>query len=143
MKITVHTADFAQTDQSGKLNAIGLGWTIVGTPLPPHGVAVIIAVDWHEANEKHQFTLELLDADGHPVTFEAEDGTEAEPALQIEGQFEQGRPPGLIAGTELVQTFAVNVPGGLPLVPNQRYEYRVTVGGYEGSASFSVIVPMG
>ena len=134
MKVTVHTADFAQTDQSGKLNCIGLGWSVVGSPLPPHGVAVIIAVDWHETNQRHQFTLELVDADGRAVSLE-ESGA---PAIHIEGVFEQGRPPGLLPGTALIQTFAVNIPGGLPLQAGQRYEYKVTVGTDEGAAAFQV-----
>ena len=141
MKITVLTADFAQADQTGKISAIGLGWSVVGTPLPPHGVAVIIAVDWHRANERHTFSLQLLDADGAPVTVVDEDGNEA-PIVNVEGQFEQGRPAGLIQGTDLIQTFALNIPAGMPLAPGNRYEYRVTVGEDEGTASFSVIQPI-
>lgn len=139
MKITVLTADYAQSDpHTGKINAIGIGWSTVGSPLPPHGVAVLISVDWNEANTPHHFVLDLLDADGHAVSL---DGS-GNPAVHIEGTFEQGRPPGVIPGTDLVQVFAVNFPGGIPLPANNRYEYRVAVGSEEASAPFSVIAPI-
>lgn len=135
MRASVFVADFAQTDDRGKVNAIGMAWSTVGTPLPPHGVAIILEVDWHEANERRYFVLELLDEDGEPVSF---DGT-GEPALRLEGEFEVGRPPGLAKGTPLFQNFAVNIPGGLPLPAGHRYEYRVSVGEISSAASFSVI----
>jgi len=148
VKITVHTADYAQADASGKMNAIGLGWTTVGSPLPPHGVAVIFGVDWHEANEPHTFTLELVDEDGHPVAF-ADDGSyralgdeapeELLPAVRVEGDFEVGRPPGVAKGTMLTHCIAITLPGGMPLPPGHRYSYRVTVGDQVEQQSFAVV----
>lgn len=137
MKISVFTADYASGDERGKLNAIGLAWNNVPSPLPPHGVAVVIEVGWNEANERKTFVLELLDEDGAPVSFDA-DGDSA-PALRLEGEFEVGRPPGVAKGTPLLQTLAVNFPGGMPLPAGKRYEYRVTVDEVVGTAAFAVI----
>ena len=138
MNIQVLLADFAQADDRGKINAIGLGWSTVPTPLPQHAVAVIFQADWHESNERHQFTLDLVDEDGTLVSFGNEDGDDA-PVLNLEGEFEVGRPPGLTKGTPLIQTLAVNMPPGMPLPPARRYEYRVQVGDIVSTASFSVI----
>lgn len=112
MKITILTADFAQTDDRGKINAIGMAWSTVPTPLPQHAVAIVFQVDWHEANERRTFVLELVDEDGRPVTFSDEE--DAPPAIRLEGDFEVGRPPGLAKGTPLIQTAGINLPAGIP-----------------------------
>lgn len=148
MKITVLTADYAQADASGKINAIGLGWTTVGTPLPPHSVAIILGVDWHEANERHQFVLELVDEDGHPVAF-TEDGRvmavtpdageDLLPAVRVEGDFEVGRPPGVAKGTMLTNAVAITLPGNMPLPAGKRFSYRVSVASTVEQHSFAVV----
>ena len=131
------TADYVQADERGKLNGIGIGWSIVATPLPAHGVAVIVGVDLARTNERLPFLLELIDGDGHPVSLNGE----LDPVVHIEGEIEQGRPPALLRGTELTQAVAFNLPAGMSLKSGQRYEYRVTVGEAEGAASFSVMEP--
>lgn len=141
MIIKVLLADYAQTDDRGKINALGLGWSTVPTPLPQHAVAVIFEADWHEANERHKFSLVLVDEDGQLVAFPNEEGGEDVPVLNLEAEFEVGRPPGLAKGTPLVQTLAVNMPPGMPLDASHRYEYRVTAGDVVSSASFSVTNP--
>ena len=133
MRITVLTADAAQADTTGKVSGLGMGWSVVSSPLPGHAVVVLFHVDWHESNEKYPFAIDLLDEDGKPVDLEGN------PVVHLEGEFEQGRPPGLVKGTPLVQPFVVNLPPGMPLVGGKRYEYRVTVGDVEGSAAFAVV----
>lgn len=149
MKITVYTADFAQTDDRGKLNAIGLGWTTVPTPLPPHSVAIIFELEWHEANEQKHFTLELVDADGKLLAadengliryVEVDEIANIAPLVRLEGTFEVGRPPGLTKGTPLTQALAVTLPGGMPLTTG-RYTYKVRADDVEGEQSFSVVAP--
>lgn len=138
MNIQVLLADYAQSDDRGKINAIGLGWTTAPTPLPQHAIAILFQADWHESNERHQFQLDLVDEDGQLVQYLGEEG-EPSPFLNLEGEFEVGRPPGLTKGTPLIQALAVNMPPGMPLEPLRRYEYRVTVGDVVSTASFSVI----
>jgi hypothetical protein len=57
-------ADFAQSDQAGKVNALGLGWSVVSTPAPHHSVIVMVGVGWDETNIPHQLDLQLLTEDG-------------------------------------------------------------------------------
>lgn len=147
MKIDVYTADFAQTDDRGKLNAIGLGWTTVPTPLPPHSVAVLFELEWHESNEVKSFVLDLVDADGGLLvanengqisTISEDDLEEHAPLVRLEGSFEVGRPPGLTRGTPLRQALAITLPGGMPLAVG-RYTYRVRAHEEVGEQSFSVV----
>ena len=72
----------------------------------------------------HAFSVELLDADGAPVSFE--DDEEDDQPVAFGGEFEVGRPPGLKPGTPLDFPVAVNSTP-LPLEPG-RYEWRLIDG---------------
>jgi hypothetical protein len=117
-------ADFAQTDQSGKVNALGLGWSVTVAPTPNHAVVVMLRVGWDEANVQHHLTLSLLTADGANAV-EAPTPFGPQP-LQIEMDFEVGRPPGLPRGSTIDHSVAINVGPGLALEPG-RYEWRLQV----------------
>ena len=124
MKVTMMLADFAQV-ADGKLTIVGGGWSVTG-PMPvTFAIAVLFEVPWDRANEKHRFRLDLVDADGHVVFAETEEGEEP---VVIEGEFEAGRPPGLKPGTPLDVPIAINLPGP-PVPPGGRYEWRLTVNG--------------
>ena len=70
--------------------------------------------------------LELLDADGHAVEVETDDGLQ--PVVFFDDvPFEVGRPAGLKPGTPLDFPVAVN-SGPVPLEPG-RYEWRLTIDG--------------
>ena len=127
MKVSLFLADYAQTDDKGKVNAIGLGWTTIGTPLPPFAVVIILDIDWSETNQLHRLTCELLDDDGQPVDVRGPVGTQP---LRFEMQLEAGRPPGTIHGTSIRQPLSVNVGGGMPLAPG-RYQWRGAVAGFD------------
>jgi len=127
MKVTVLLADSAQADQAGKVHALGLGWTLTGSPSPPMAVVLLIDVEWTETNQKYRVKAELLTADGRPVMAE---GPAAPVPVAFEGEFEVGRPPGIPHGTPGRLPVAVNIGPGLPLVPGQRYVWRATVDGH-------------
>ena len=112
MKVTMLLADFAQV-ADGKLNVIGAGWSITGPQPSPFAVALLFDVPWDQANENHEFRLDLLDADGQPVYIDTEEG---EQPLFVEGGFEVGRPPGVRRGTHLTVPVALNL-GPQPLPP--------------------------
>jgi hypothetical protein len=116
--------DYAQAAE-GKLNIIGGGWSLTGPNPAPFGIGILFQVPWDQANDRHSFRLELLDADGNPVVVQ---GLEGEQPVVVEGGFETGRPPGLRPGTPLDFPFAMN-SGPLPLPPGQRFEWRLTVDG--------------
>ncbi len=127
--------DAAQTDAlTGKLHMLGAGWTTVGTPTPPHAVALMVQVPWDRANEKLPIRLELLSADGHPVLIPGPTGSL--PVLQ-EAELEVGRPPGVARGSALSASFALNI-GPLPLSLG-RYEWRARVDQDENSEFFQVM----
>lgn len=122
MNITLLLADSAQA-VNGKLYVLGGGWT--DTPVgpdghvPPHALAVIIHVPWDQANRPHHATLRLLNADGRSVE------PVADQPIQIESDFEIGRPPGAQPGASLPVPLALNL-GPLPLPPG-RYTWELTV----------------
>ena len=87
------------------------------------GIAVKIEVPWDQSNLQHTFRLTLVDADEQPVLVPG-----AEHPVQVEGQFEVGRPPGLKPGSPLDFALAVNVPP-LPLAPDSRYVWRLLIDG--------------
>ncbi len=92
-------ADAAQV-QGEKLHMLGGGWSIVWTKQFPaqHQMAVAagILVPWMETNTRHEFRIRIV----------AEDATLFG---EVHGQFEQGRPAGMPAGTTQRVLIAANV----------------------------------
>lgn len=117
-------ADFAQA-VNGKLYIMGGGWSILGAQGNPTAIAIKIEVPWNEANRKHNLKLELLDADYRPVPLPAPTGPSP---LVISGEFEVGRPAGLLPGTPIDVPLAFNI-GPLPLAQGQRYLWKLTING--------------
>lgn len=128
LKVTLLLADSAQ-EINGKLYILGGGWSITG-PIPtPSALAVKIEVPWDRANLKHEFHLELLTSDGEPVP--APFGAEGEMVpVRVDGEFEPGRPPGIMHGSPLDVAMAFNFPP-FQLDPQSRYQWRLSVPGFE------------
>lgn len=125
VKVTMMLADHAQV-ADGKLFINGGGWTITGPGPVPFAIALYIEVPWDRTNTKHHWRLELLDADGEPVTVERDDGTQP---IFAEGDFEVGRPPGLKPGTPVAIPLAFGFPSPPPLPPGGRYVWQLTIDG--------------
>lgn len=104
----------------GKLYILGGGWSITG-PTAASGLAMHIEVPWDQANLRHPWKLELLDADGNPVLVQ-------ERPVAFQGEIEVGRPPGLKPGTPIGVPIAINI-GPLPLEPGSRFEWRLSIDG--------------
>jgi hypothetical protein len=129
-------ADSAQTDASGKVHALGLGWSATVTPTPAQALVALFEIDWHEANEVFHFVIQLLDTDGVPVLGP---GPAGPTPLVVEGDMEAGRPPGLPQGSHMVLPVTVNILPGIALTPGARYEWRLDVpNGVHESAYFNV-----
>jgi hypothetical protein len=106
-------ADSAQV-VGNKLYLLGGGWDqiSVNSPFPIDqrmGVAISINVDWNETNQKHSFEIEIISEDKD---------TEAPKSLmKAGGQFEIGRPPGILPGQSqrlqmaLDLTLRIEAPG--------------------------------
>ena len=93
LRVTMLLADSAQVADR-KLYVLGGGVSVIGPRPQPMGVAIRIEVPWDRANVAHQWRLDLLDEDGHPVMINDQ-------PLVVHGRFEAGRPAGLKAGTPL------------------------------------------
>jgi hypothetical protein len=125
VKVTLLLADFAEAI-NGKLYVMGGGWSITGPSPGPMALAVKIEVPWTEANKKHKLELVLVDSDGKPVLNALEQGGEP---IQAVGDFEVGRPPGLMPGTPIDLAIGLNVARG-PLTPSSRYTWRLSIDGF-------------
>jgi len=118
-------ADSAQ-EVGGKLYILGGGWSITGPEPVPMAIALKLEVPWDRTNEQHSLLLELLDEDGEPVLVPGTDNDEV--PLQVTGEFEAGRPPGIKPGTPIDSALAVNF-GPLPLKGGRRYQWRLSIDG--------------
>jgi len=121
-------ADAAQV-QGDKLYMLGGGWSVIWAKQFPvtHPMAVVIGVlvSWQETNQRHQFRLEILSADG-------------ESKANAEGEFEMGRPPGLPAGAAQRMMIVANL--ALQLDGPGHFEAVLTLDGTVGKrASFGVV----
>jgi len=119
MKNTLLLADFPRV-ANGTRDVIGGGWSMMNAQ-GPFGffVAALFQIPWDQTNTKHTFRLELLDADGQGVP--TPDGE----AIRAEGEFEAGRPAGLLAGTPVDAPLVV--PFGPLVLEDGRYEVRLTI----------------
>jgi hypothetical protein len=121
MRATLLLADAAQAVE-GKLYVLGAGWSVTGPQPAPMAIALKLDVPWDQANTRHRWRLELVDADGEPVSL-GESG-----AIFIEQEFEVGRPPGVKPGTALDYVVAMNITP-LPLEPARQYAWTLTIDG--------------
>lgn len=112
---------------AGKLYILGGGWSVTGPEPAPSAIAIRIEVGWNEAGQAHHWELFLVDADGRDVGFDGPDGTRQ--VIEIRGDFEVGRADNVPPGTPIEQHLAINLPP-LPLPPNGRYSWRLTVDGH-------------
>lgn len=92
-------ADSAQV-QGEKLYMLGGGWSLIWARQFPtqHQMAIAagILVPWLETNQRHRFKIEVRAEDGAVFS-------------TLEGEFEQGRPPGLAPGSTQRVMLAMNL----------------------------------
>jgi hypothetical protein len=137
MKISLLLADAAQADaQSGKVNALGLGWRQCQTPTPAFSLVLFLDIDWDETNKKHKLKCQLLTTDGDPVIVTGPQGPQR---ILFEAAAEAGRPVGSIHGTSVRMPLTLNIPAGIPLEPGI-YEWRVEVEDFEKATAVEAFV---
>ena len=124
MRVTLLLADSAQA-VNGKLYILGGGWSIIGPEPTPMAIAMQIDVPWDQANMPHIWRFELVTEDGQPVMVAGPTGDQP---LEMHGQFEVGRPPGLRPGTPIGIALAINL-GPLPIPHGGYYVWRFSVDG--------------
>ncbi len=109
----------------GKLYINGGGWSITGPAPTPQGIAIMLSVPWDRANQPINFLLRLLQEDGESVI---QQGPAGPTPLEVAGQFEVGRPPGIRPGTPLDVPLATNLPP-LPLALGHRFSWELSIDG--------------
>jgi hypothetical protein len=121
---------------AGKLYILGAGWSQILVPDTPvnMALAVKLEVDWHQANDPHRVTLNLLDADGEQVSLPMMQAVEGEEEPQLtdvpvvnEVMVETGRPPGLAPGTSLDAPLVFDFHG--LALPTGSYVWELQVNG--------------
>ncbi|MFY2858768.1 DUF6941 family protein [Mycobacterium sp. THU-M104] len=140
MKVSLFLADAAQADaQSGKVNALGLGWRQCQTPTPAIALVLFLDIDWNETNKQYKLTCQLLTTDGEPVAVPGPHGPQQ---ISFEAVAEAGRPPGAIHGTSVRMPLTLNIPAGIPLEPGI-YEWRVEIAGFDQATAVEAFVVVG
>ena len=129
MEKTLILSDYARVADS-KLDLIGAGWCVTGPGPVTFGVGILFHIGWDDANQKHHFILDLLDADGAPVL----DPDSDQPVLHFEGDFEAGRPAGVKAGLTQNGPIALNLIGA-NLPTGCSFQLRLVVDGDENDAT--------
>jgi hypothetical protein len=118
LNATLLLADSAQV-ADGRLFILGGGLAEVGPGPQPMAIAMLLEVPWDRANAAHDWKFELLDEDGTPVLYDDQ-------PILVGGQFEAGRPEGLVPGTPIPVPLAINFTA-LPVEPGRRYVWRLAI----------------
>jgi hypothetical protein len=100
MDATMLLCDAAQESQ-GKLHILGAGWSHLHAP-SPMALAIKLTVPWDQTNQPFGVRAKLVTNDGEPVD---PSGGEAGP-VEVTGEFEVGRPPGIKPGSSINLPFA-------------------------------------
>ncbi len=124
MRVTMLLCDFAQV-ADGKLYISGGGWSVAGPGPSPSAIALKIDVPWDRTNNRIRLRLRLLGADGQAV---AQQGPEGPSPVEVNAEFEVGRPPGVSVGTPIDVPLAKNIPP-MSLPPGQRFSWELTLDG--------------
>jgi hypothetical protein len=125
--------DYAEA-LNGKLYISGGGWhQISAFQGVTCYVALMIGIPWGATNQRHRMRLTLCTEDGENVH-----GPTGED-IEVSGEFEVGRPPGVRAGTNLYNTMALGFQG-LPLETG-RYCFVFEIDGTElARETFDVVI---
>jgi len=137
VKVKLLLADAAEAASSGKVSALGLGWSVISLPMTP--TALVLFIDLQQGEfERHEFRVWLsLRGQDDPLPI-GEENSEA--TLEFRGAFE----------AEPLQAAGENAPGRvslalnvapLPLSPGHAYEWRAEIDGVQNedwSAPFYV-----
>jgi len=132
---TMLIAEAAQVAE-GKLFVLGGGLAILPAQPQPTALALLLQIPWDRAEERLEWTCELLDEDGIPVLV-------GDMPVLVNGQVQAGRPATWPEGVPLHVPIAINF-SALPVQPGRRYTWRLAVDGTSEPAwqvSFSAAPP--
>lgn len=119
--------------QNNLLYAMGIGvdrtWIPPGPPAPwpvTIAIGISVTVPWTQTNQQHTVNIELVDADGQPVTIPT--GPDTTGPFEAGLQFNVGRPPDLRVGDAQMVNLAISMPG-LPMPALGDYRFRISIDG--------------
>jgi len=117
----------------GKVYAQGIGWNVLNSLQMPVrqnriGIGLIIRVPYTATNQDHTFELRLEQEDGDKMTLG--DDPSGGRIEAFGGQFQVGRPPGMVVGDEQIVPFALNIDG-LVFEKAGRYIFVISLDGHE------------
>jgi hypothetical protein len=127
--------DAAQS-MGGKLYILGGGWSQINAPNTPinMALAVKLSIPWDQANRPIPIKASLYDEDRREVIKLGEEQT----PVEVGGDVETGRPPGLKPGTSLDAPLVLDFPG--VTLPPGGYEWVLEVDGdVKATAPFRVL----
>lgn len=134
--VTIFLADFANTDSSQKVNALGAGFMITGLQpngfTAPQSVTLLVDIPGRYAGDEMRVTLELRDERSNSiVTVPGPSG--ANEALRIEqlAKVERMAIPGVWLPSDLWMRYQLQVgfQNGLPLAGGVGYVWHVEIDG--------------
>ena len=126
-------ADAAQDDGTGKMNALGLGWTKMSTPTPPMSVIFFADLDAGDLGRPHKVVCSLRDESGVTATLPGtDDGVSVDVELPEVSAADMSEGP-------LRISMVIQVGPGMPLRVGA-YRWVAEVDGVEsGEVEFAVL----
>ncbi|MGP4092956.1 DUF6941 family protein [Nonomuraea sp. KM90] len=114
-------SDAASTDAAtGKINALGAGWSVTGPVVPMSAVTGFLRIPWEEVPEKIRFSVRLLDDAGQPVR----PFLDNDEALSFRGEIAPSTEGVERAGMQVPLSFSFAIPiPPLPLEGGRSYEW--------------------
>ena len=135
--VTIFVADYSAPGSDGKINALGLGFSLAGaagTTSVPQTVSALIDLPPTYAEQSISVSIELRDVTADQVVM-VQDPTGQMQALRV-GQTMKveapSAPPGVLLPDQMpcrIQT-GLQFVGGLPLQPQRRYAWVLEINGH-------------
>jgi hypothetical protein len=139
MRLTAFLADAAQADPTGagKVNALGLGWVVIGTPLPAVALVIFVDIDRDEpVQDKYTLDITLTDEAGQVIELPGSNGPQT---IKFQANVRVIKRTDL--ATRIVRTVvAAVISPGIPLKPGD-YEWAIDSAdtGSSTTAPFTVV----
>jgi hypothetical protein len=135
-RVTLLVADYVGVDAGGKLNVLGLGFTISGLQptgaTAPQAVAALVDLPSRYVGQDFALSIDLRDdTTGEIVQVQRLDGGQDALRVQQNVTVQPIAVPGLQIPREMNARVQVNLgfPGGLPLVAGHFYSWRAEIDG--------------
>lgn len=124
MEVTLLLADSAQVSPDGKVFALGLGWHLTSTPVPPTSVVAFVQFSLTDDRTHLFWQLDLRYEDGTETTIEV--SPQVNTPLHIEQNLQIPAPAPHRPEIPFVVPIVVAI-GPLPLRPDTGFQWVLTI----------------